>query len=170
MEPELVAAATTVVAATGDAQDYEWFLQQYKDSKTPQVQLRMLYALAEFDDADLIRRTAEFAFSGEVKTQNAPFLVNRCIANRNHGAIAFEIMRRNWTKANTEFPGNTIVRMASAVSTLNTQALENEVQSFFSEHGIPQAVKMLEQTLERQRVNVALRQREAEELQRALQR
>ena len=170
VEPELVAAATTVVAATGDAQDYEWFLQQYKESKTPQVQLRMLYALAEFDDADLIRRTAEFAFSGEVKTQNAPFLVNRCIANRNHGAIAFEIMRRNWTKANTEFPGNTIVRMASAVSTLNTQALENEVQSFFSEHGIPQAVKMLEQTLERQRVNVALRQREAEELQRALQR
>ena len=167
-DPELVAAATNVVAATGDEQDYEWFMERYLNPTTPQDQIRMLYALAEFNDADLITRTANFAFSGEVKTQNAPFLVNRCIANRQHGAVAWNIARQNWEKANKEFPGNTIVRMASAVTTLNTEALEADVQSFFSEHPIAQAVKTLEQVLERQRVNVALRKREATTAQKAL--
>ena len=35
-----------------------------------------------------------------------------------------------------------------------------DVQSFFSEHPIPQAAKTLDQVLERQRVNAALRERE----------
>lgn len=168
-DPELVAAATNVVAATGDEQDYEWFMERYLNPSTPQDQIRMLYALAEFDDAALITRTAEFAFSGTVKTQNAPFLVNRCIANRKHGALAWEIMCRNWDKANKEFPGNTIVRMASAISTLNTPELGAAAQSFFAEHPIPQAVKTLEQVLERQQVNVALRSRETSTLKSALQ-
>ena len=160
-DPELVAAATNVVAATGDEQDYEWFMERYLNPTTPQDQIRMLYALAEFDDAALITRTAEFAFSGTVKTQNAPFLVNRCIANRKHGALAWDIMCKNWEKANKEFPGNTIVRMASAITTLNTPEMGAAAQSFFAEHPIPQAVKTLEQVLERQRVNIALRSRES---------
>jgi hypothetical protein len=35
-----------------------------------------------------------------------------------------------------------------------------DVQSFFSEHQIPQSAKTLDQILERQRVNAALRERE----------
>ncbi|MSZ55112.1 MAG: M1 family peptidase, partial [Actinobacteria bacterium] len=167
-EPELVAAATTVVASTGDAQDYEWFLQRYRNPSTPQDQIRMLYALAEFDSAELIARTCDLAMSGEVKTQNAPFLLNRCVANRKHGEQAWNFVRANWKKANDEFPGNTIIRMASSVTTLNTETLEADVQAFFTEHPIAQAGKMLDQVLERQRVNVTLRQRESSVVQRAL--
>jgi puromycin-sensitive aminopeptidase len=136
-------------------------MERFLKPTTPQDQIRMLYALAEFDSEELIRKTAEFAFSGEVKTQNAPFLLNRCIANRHHGNVAWEIVRKNWEKANADFPGNTIVRMVSSVTTLNTPELEQDVQGFFGEHGIPQATKTLEQVLERQRVNVSLRSREA---------
>jgi puromycin-sensitive aminopeptidase len=42
-----------------------------------------------------------------------------------------------------------------------------DVQAFFAEHPIPQATKTLEQVLERQRVNAALRTRAATELARA---
>ena len=160
-EPELVAAATNVVAATGDATDYEWFLGRYRDPSTPQEQIRMLYALAEFDSAELIARTCDFALTSEVKTQNAPFLLNRCIANRKHGEQAWSFVRQNWQHANDAFPGNTIIRMASSTSTLNSDAMEADVQSFFSEHPIAQAGKTLDQVLERQRVNTDLRRREA---------
>ncbi|MFI0461774.1 MAG: hypothetical protein ACH36C_06970, partial [Ilumatobacteraceae bacterium] len=67
----------------------------------------------------------------------------------------------NWQHANDAFPGNTIIRMASATSTLNSDAMEADIQSFFSEHPIAQAGKMLDQVLERQRVNTDLRRREA---------
>jgi puromycin-sensitive aminopeptidase len=58
--------------------------------------------------------------------------------------------------------------MIDPVKLLNTPQLEADVQSFFAEHPIPQAVKTLEQVLERQRVNVALRQREEGPLSAAL--
>ena len=168
-EPELVAAATNIVAATGDVQDYEWFLGRFREPSTPQDRIRMLYALAEFDDADLMKRTCELAYSDEVKSQDAPFLMNRAVANKYHGDIAWAAVQQNWAYANEKFPGNTIVRMVGSVTTLNTPAHEAQIGAFFTEHPIPQAVKTLEQVLERQRINVALRSREAAVLKSALQ-
>ena len=167
-DPELVAASTTVVAATGDTGDYEWFVDKFTNAPTPQEKVRMLYALAEFDDVELMKRTCRLAFSGDVKSQDAPFLLARCIANKNHGDIAWAAVQENWTYANDTFPGNTIVRMVSTITTLNTEALETQVNAFFSEHPIPQATKTLEQALERQKVNVALRSRESAPLLSAL--
>ena len=167
-DPELVAASTTVVAATGNTSDYEWFVDKFTNAPTPQEKVRMLYALAEFDDVELMKRTCRLAFSGDVKSQDAPFLLARCIANKNHGDFAWAAVQENWTYANDTFPGNTIVRMVSTITTLNTEVLETQVNAFFSEHPIPQATKTLEQALERQKVNVALRSRESATLLSAL--
>ena len=52
--------------------------------------------------------------------------------------------------------------MVSTTRLLNTPEVAADVQAFFAEHPIPQATKTLEQILERQRVNTALRTREGE--------
>jgi puromycin-sensitive aminopeptidase len=168
VDPELMAAATTVVAATGDEAVYERLLSRYRSAATPQDQLRHLYALAEFDSEDLVLRTCELALSDEVKTQNGPFLLRTCVANRRHGAAAWQFVRRHWDEANTTFPSNTIVRMIDAVRLLTDGAVAADVQAFFAEHPIEQAAKTLDQILERQRVNVALRAREADRFAAAL--
>jgi puromycin-sensitive aminopeptidase len=95
-----------------------------------------------------------------VKTQNAPFVLRMCIANRRHGAAAWNFVRQHWDEANAKFPPNTIVRMVDSVKLLTDDTVVADVQGFFSEHPIPQALKTLDQVLERQRVNAALRQRE----------
>jgi puromycin-sensitive aminopeptidase len=164
VDAELLAAATTVVAASGDADDYQRMIDGFTTASTPQDQLRHLYALAEFDDADLIARTCEFAMSGAVKTQNAPFLLRATIANRNHGRAAWEFVTANWERANTEFPGNTIVRMVDSVKLLTDETSVSSVHDFFAAHPIEQAVQTLEQVLERQRVNAALRERNRDDL------
>jgi puromycin-sensitive aminopeptidase len=128
-----------------------------------------MYALAEFPTEPQLRRTIDLALSAEVKTQDAPFLLSRCIANRLHGAVAWETVRRQWPQLLERFPNNTIVRMVSSITTLTTPHLVADVQGFFSEHPIPQAAKTLEQLLERQRVNANLRAREAEPLAAALE-
>jgi aminopeptidase N len=168
VDPELVAAATTVVAATGDDAVYERLFERYRTASTPQDQLRHLFALAEFDSEALVRRTCELAMSDEVKTQNAPFLLRTCIANRRHGPVAWEFVRRHWDEANRRFPNNTIVRMIDAVRLLTDEAVAADVQAFFAEHPIKQAAKTLDQILERQRVNVALRARETDRFAAAL--
>ncbi len=161
VDPELVAAATSVVAATGDADVYAHMLDRFRNGATPQEQLRHLYALTEFDDEALLLQTCEFAMSDAVKTQNAPFVLRLAIASRHHGAAAWGFVRDHWDEANDRFPPNTIVRMADGVKFLNDAASVTDVQEFFSANPIPQATKTLEQILERQRVNAALRDRDS---------
>lgn len=152
-DAELVAAATSVVAATGDATDYEWMLDRYRNGTTPQEQLRHLYALAEFDDADLMAQTCTLAMSDEVKTQNAPFVLRMCIANRHHGEAAWTFVKDHWADAVERFPSNTIVRMVDSVKLLSTAEQVRDARAFFTEHPIPQAAETLRQILERQEVN-----------------
>ena len=160
-DPELIASATSIVASTGNEADYNWFLGRFREPTTPQERIRMLYALAEFDSAELMQRTCELAFTDEVKSQDAPFLLNRCIANKYHGAQAWKMVRSRFGEAEAKFPSNTIIRMVSTVSTLNTAELRADVAAFFAEHPLPQSAKTLEQVLERHGVNVALRARES---------
>ncbi len=118
VHPELVAAATSVVAATGGADDFDRLFDAYKNASTPQDQLRHLYALAEFDDEALVLRTCELCFGDDVKTQNAPYVLRSCIANRRHGAAAWTFVRQRWDEATARFPDNSIVRMVDAVKLL----------------------------------------------------
>ncbi len=166
--PELISAATNAVAAVGTDAEYDRYLAGYRNATTPQEQLRYLYALGDFPSADQIQRTIDLAWSGEVKTQNAPFLLGRCIANRDNGAMAWAAVRQRWDEANEKFPTNTIVRMITPVTLLTAAPVVADVQGFFSEHPIPQAAKTLEQVLERQRVNTALRDRESDRLPTAI--
>jgi puromycin-sensitive aminopeptidase len=167
-DPELAAAAANAVASIGTDADYEEFLHRFRTAGTPQLRLRYMFALAEFPSEAHVLRTIDLALSSDVKTQDAPFLLNRCIANRRNGAIAWENVRRKWSQLLERFPSNTIVRMIGSITTLTTPELVADVQSFFAEHPIPQATKTLEQLLERQQVNANLRIREAGALAAAL--
>ncbi len=158
VDPELTAAATSVVATSGDSALYDRMLDRFRNGATPQEKLRHLYALAEFDDADLLLRTCELALTDAVKTQNAPFLLGAAIANRRHGAVAWHFLHRRWAEANKRFPSNTIVRMIGPLKLRTEPDVVADAQGFFAEHPIEQAIKTMEQILERQRVNAALRE------------
>ena len=160
VDTEMLSAATTVVAATGGIDDYAQMLDGVANAATPQEQLRLLYTLAEFDDADLVARTRELAMSDEVKTQNAPFLLRSTIANRRHGAASWEFVKNHWDEANERFPANTIVRMIDAVKLLTAPGAVDDAAQFFAGHPIEQASQTLEQILEQQRVNAVLQARE----------
>lgn len=170
VDPELFAAAIAVVSSLGRSEHYDTCLQAFRAASTPQDAVRFLYALADFDAPELVVRTVEFAFSDEVKTQNAPFVIGRTIANRINGHRAWSMLRERWTEANERFPTNTIVRMVDAVKTLDRTAAVEETAAFFASHPIPQGAKTLAQILERQRVNAAMRERESLALADALQR
>ena len=159
VDASLAAAAVAVVAATGGPDDYERFLARSKDAPTPQEQLRYLYALADFRDPDLMDRTLALALSDEVRSQNAPFLLGRAMANRDAGDRAWRFVKEHWDEANRRLPPNTIIYLADGVRFLTSPEQEADVQAFFAEHDVPQAKKMLRQVLERQRINVAFRRR-----------
>ncbi len=159
--PPVASAALTVVAATGDEADYQQVLGVFETSTNPQDQLRHLYALADFDSEELMARTCELTLTDRVRSQNAPFLLSRCMRNRDHGEQAWHFVARNWTALNERFPSTSIIRMVEGIRMLMRPEQASEVSAFFSERGVPQAAKTLQQLIERQQINTTFRERES---------
>jgi puromycin-sensitive aminopeptidase len=166
--PAVAAAALRVVASTGDAAAYEATVGRYRSARTPQDKQRELFALALFPSAELMERTLTFAMSDDVKTQDGPMLLGTCIAHRDHGAQAWRFTRQHWHEATARFPSNLAIRMVEPIVRLTRPEEAADTAAFFAEHPLPQAAKRLEQLLERQQVNVAMRQRVSAELERFL--
>jgi puromycin-sensitive aminopeptidase len=167
IDPTIAAAALTVVASVGTEADYEACLARYRAATNPQEKLRELAALSSFPIESLIDRTLAMALTDEVKTQNAPFVIARCVANRDHGERAWNFARSHWSELNERFPANMIVRTIDPVKFLTTPAQQADVAAFFAEHDIPQSKKTLQQILERHKINVGLRERAGAQLTRA---
>jgi puromycin-sensitive aminopeptidase len=160
VHPAIAAAALSVVASTGDSADYDGCVARYQAARNPQDQRRELFALADFQPPELFERTLAFAFTDDVRTQDAPILLARCIVHRDHGATAWRFVRDHWTAAKARFPSNLVVRVVEPVSRLSRPEEQADVAAFLAEHPLPQAAKRVAQVLERQQVNVELRQRE----------
>ena len=85
-----------------------------------------------------------------------------CMRNREQGYLAWQFVKDNWDKINEVFPSNSIVRMLSGITSLSKGDQADDVIAFFEDHEGPQGQLTLQQTLEKLRVNVALRERESE--------
>ncbi len=164
VDPGMASAAISVLAAMGGAEEFDLFLGRFEAADTPQDELRFLGALADFDDPGLIGRLCELTLTDTIRTQNAPYVLRRAVTNRDQGAVAWDFVRQEWDRLVERFPSNSIVRMLEGIRALDRPGLAPTVFAFFEDHDVPQGRVQLEQHLERLRVNVALRQREARRL------
>lgn len=167
-DPSLAAAATDVLAATGDEARFEQFVDRYRNASTPQEEVRFLYALADFERPELMDRLVEMTL-GEIRSQNVALLLRRAVGNREQGVRAWRFVAERWDELNDRIPSNTVVRMCEGVRSLSWPEVADAVFAFFETHEIPQGDKVLAQHLERLEVNVALRAREAERLRHHLE-
>jgi len=72
VDRNLIPALVSIVSHTGDKLEYENFLSNFKNARTPQEETRYLFALANFRQPELIGQTLKLVLSAEVRTQNAP--------------------------------------------------------------------------------------------------
>ncbi len=168
-DPELVdaalmAASVDVVASVGDAADFDDFVDAWGTAATPQEEVRFLYALADFSEPELVARLHELILNEKVRSQNAPFVLARSLGGRESSQVTWAFIARNWDKLLEMFPTSSIPRMLSGVPALDRPEQQAEVAAFFAERTVTNGAKTVEQLLEKQRIHVALRAREAEPL------
>ncbi|MDQ1520063.1 MAG: tricorn protease interacting factor [Actinomycetota bacterium] len=168
VDADVVAACISIVSHHGTDDDFDTFVERYKRAATPQEQLRYLYSLGQFPTEPLVHRALVLATSDEVRTQNAPFLLQRAIRNRDHGPYAWAFVRDNWDALVERFPPNLVVRMVEGVQWLLDDAVARDVEQFLDAHPFAQGERTIRQHVERLQVNVAARQREAAGLAAAL--
>jgi puromycin-sensitive aminopeptidase len=118
-----------------------------------------LFALAGFRQPDLIDRTLWLTINGEVRTQNAPYLMRNILLNRDARLKAWVFMKEHWQEMLRQYPDNSIPRMCEGIIGLATPELEADVRNFFVRHPVKQGAKQLEQHLERLHIAVVCRER-----------
>ncbi len=158
VDNNLVPAIIGIVAYTGGESDYKEFKERFKTARTPQDEQRYLYALADFRQPQLLRDAMEMTLNGEVRTQNAPYLMMELLMNTECRYEAWNFLKKNWDKMIEKYPENAIPRMCGGVTSLVDQ--ESDVDQFFKTHKVKQGGKTIEQHLERLRVAVAFKKRE----------
>lgn len=162
LDPSLVAAAVDVVAATGSAEDFDVFVARMDEAPTPQESMRYTYALADFRGEAEVDRLLDMVLTDAIRSQNTAFVLRRALLNREHGPRVWAFVQARWPEVVERLPSMSIVRMVEGVRALSTPELAAGVEAFFAEHPLPQATKTLAQHLEAMRVNVGVREREAD--------
>ena len=157
----------SVVASHGDESDYEAFLARYRSPPTPQEEQRFLFALAGFGQPELMARTLAMTLD-EVRNQSGPFVVLLALGNRRRGEQAWRFVREHWPTLTDRFPSNLVPRLLGGIRTFVTPELAADVEAFLAEHPVPQGTLTVAQHLDKMRVNVSLRQRQASSLGSAL--
>jgi puromycin-sensitive aminopeptidase len=164
LDPDTESAILDIVASHGGAGDYERILDRYRNPANPQEENRYLYALASFVEPELAERTFDLALS-EVRTQNAPFVLQALLANRVVGPSTWRRITREWDALVERFPSNILPRMLDGVRGLcNPPTLAEEVSTFVAAHPLPSGGRTVEQILERLGVNVVFGEREGPSL------
>ncbi|HKY66911.1 MAG TPA: ERAP1-like C-terminal domain-containing protein, partial [Acidimicrobiales bacterium] len=168
VDPSLASPALAVSATLGDLAMHERLVGAFRSAANPQDRQRLQLALTRFRDADALQRTLDLTLSGDVRTQDAPYLLGETVANRDNGARAWRFVADHWADVEARFPANSLARLVGGIRSVRDRALADEITAFLAEHPIPQGDKQVRQHIERMGVTVALAEREAERLAAAL--
>jgi puromycin-sensitive aminopeptidase len=159
VDPNVLPALIGVLAHAGDARRYDEFLARFRAATTPQEEQRYLYALTALQPVALLEQTLARTINGEIRTQDAPFVVRSLLMSVYGRDRAWEFVKANWDTMDRLYPKHGTRRMAEGVTGLATPELEADVHRFFAERTIDLGGKTLAQYLEQLRVAVTLRER-----------
>jgi puromycin-sensitive aminopeptidase len=164
IHPDLVPAIVSILAHTGDHGRYEEFTERFRTATTPQEERRYLFSLAGFQQKALLERTLARTLSGNVRTQDAPFVVSAVMGNLNGRELAWNFVKTNWEKMDQLFPKQGLRRMCGGIVSLAMPELERDVLAFFKSRKIDLGGKTLDQYFEQLRIAVAMQQRDGKQL------
>jgi aminopeptidase N len=162
LEPTMAGAMIKTAAMHGDAALFDALAAAADRVTDPNEHYRYLFALAEFRDPALVDRGLSRALSSQLRTQDTAIYLSRFFANPDARDRAFAFLIDNWPALEpklTIFGGDTyIVRSMAAFCDAQSR---DKVKQFFTEHKLPAAVRALDQTLETINNCIALREKQA---------
>ncbi|GKS64327.1 aminopeptidase [Nitrospira sp.] len=168
VDSNIVPALVSILATIGDETRYEEFSERYRKASTPQEERRYLFSLAMFRLPELLSRTLAKTINGEIRTQDAPFIVAATMTNVYGRELAWEFVKTNWDEMDRLFPKQGLRRMCGGIVGLTTPELEQDVRNFFTSRNISLGGRTLDQYMEQLRIAVAFRKREGNRMQSAL--
>ena len=155
VDPNLLPALVSILAFIGDTARYDEFTERFKTASTPQEERRYLFSLAMFRQHTLLDRTLAKTLDGQIRIQDAPFMVSAVMSNVYGRELGWQFLKTNWDSMDRRFPKQGLRRMCGGITSLCKPDLERDVRHFFEDRKIDLGGKTLEQYLEQLRIAVS---------------
>jgi puromycin-sensitive aminopeptidase len=159
VDPNLMPALVSILAFTGDEARYDEFFDRFRTATTPQDERRYLFSLAAFRQPALLERTLTKSLNGEIRVQDAPFVVHAVLGNVYGRELGWTFVKTHWDEMDRLFPKQGLRRMCGGITGLATPELERDVRDFFASRKVDLGGKTLDQYLEQLHVLVVFRER-----------
>ena len=153
LHPSLVDTALDLAAIEGDAALYEQYLSRMKAAANPTEHLQYLAAISFFTNAELQKRTLDYATSSEIRTQDAPMLLRMMMQRPWASGAAWEHVKNRWDHIERSFGiFQGIPSVVDATQNLCSDALKEDVERFFAgrhQSGIDRTVRQAVERIQR---------------------
>jgi puromycin-sensitive aminopeptidase len=164
VEANVAEAVLGIVASNGGAAEFEQFLRLREAATNPQDEVRYLRAAAAVPDEETASQLVQMILGGEIRSQDANWLLARLLGHRDTGPIVWELVKANWDDILNSMPPQNRRRMLDLIQYRSEPEIAADIESWLEENPIGGADKYTDQQMERLRVRVGLRQREGERL------
>jgi aminopeptidase N/puromycin-sensitive aminopeptidase len=144
-DPALNDAAVALMAKNGTPAFYEAMQRISRNSPSPTLQEETLGLLADFQDSELVKRTLEYAVSGEVRNQDSWLLIGSLLRHPETRAQAWRFVENNWDKVHAQLTASSGQRIVASTGAFCSATERDQVQSFFATHKVENAERALKE-------------------------
>jgi aminopeptidase N len=150
-------AAVAMTAKNGTVGFYDGLQKVSQDSTNPGLQEESLGLLANFEDPALVKRTLDYAVSGQVRNQDSWTLIADLLRNPITRTQAWDYVQANWDKVHAQLTAASGQRIVGATGSFCTVAERDQVQAFFTTHTAENTERTLKQAYAASTDCIALR-------------
>jgi len=139
--------ALTIASNFGDAALFDRLMSLYQKTDTPGLKETYLFALTNFRDPQLISRALEFAFSGNVRTQDQPGFLASLIFNPFARIQAWTAVKNHWADLTRDVP-TAVGAFTGSVGSFCDAEAKKDIETFFATHPAGMGARNLRRSLE----------------------
>ncbi len=143
LDPTLSDAAVLVSTTNGDAALYDKVLAVSRNSTDPEEQEEALRTLARFRDPELVKRTLDYAVSGEVRNQDSWGVLVALLRERETRNQTWAYIRTNWDRVKAQLTVSSGEEVVRATGYFCSVERRDEVTEFFAAHKVEASARTL---------------------------
>ena len=169
VDAEVANAALAIVARNGDGDDFDRFIEISNTTINPQEIVKNLRAAASVPDRDAAQRLFDMVLEGDVRSQDAFWVLAAMLGHRENGPYVWELMKEHWEEMLAVLPATMSSRRILDLIPLRSEPdVAADIEAWLEDHRIHGADQYAPQQIEKMKVRVGLRRREQDRLGAAL--
>jgi len=167
LDPDLRQVVYTLVAENGGEKEWAELLKIYDATDLHEEKVRVLRAMGAFRHEEILTEVLQFSLSERVRAQDTPIAIISVASHPLGRALAWEFVKQHWKTLLKRYHDGglgLLTRILGITAGFHTQEKLRDVERFFRTHRVPGTGRVMRQSLELIRSNIAWLERDREDL------